>query len=308
MTPRKFYLGFGPPIVKVTRGGVEYGIGALPLGGYVKIPGMSRPSPGDLKATLPPRGCEGRTRRAGTPRRCDRARRPRRGAHRARGAASDRRRDARWSRSSTWSLEPDAYWRQATWRRLVAIGAGPGVNLLFAFVLFTGAVHGRDERARTSIGARRGRLARRGRRRARGRPDRVRRRGRAVKPDDIAHAHPRHERHGRSGSSSTASGRRVVIGPTRARRTTAPTASGSRSRPRRGRASHRRPPPRTRCRSRGQSPPTPSRGLGAPRHRPRHEPGLELGRDRPASQRRRGGRGCATSCSCSGCQPRARAC
>ena len=54
MTPRKFYLGFGPPLVKVTRGKVEYGIGALPLGGYVKIPGMSRPSPGDLKATLTP--------------------------------------------------------------------------------------------------------------------------------------------------------------------------------------------------------------------------------------------------------------
>src|SRR5690349_25069250 len=54
MTPRKFYLGFGPPLVKVTRGKVEYGIGTLPLGGYVKIPGMSRPSPGDLKATLPP--------------------------------------------------------------------------------------------------------------------------------------------------------------------------------------------------------------------------------------------------------------
>src|SRR3954469_15964443 len=54
MTPRKFYLGFGPPLVKVTRGKVEYGIGSLPLGGYVKIPGMSRPSPGDLKATLSP--------------------------------------------------------------------------------------------------------------------------------------------------------------------------------------------------------------------------------------------------------------
>src|SRR6185503_699667 len=29
MTPRKFYLGFGPPLVKKTRGKVEYGIGAL---------------------------------------------------------------------------------------------------------------------------------------------------------------------------------------------------------------------------------------------------------------------------------------
>ena len=58
MTPRKFYLGFGPPLVKTTRGKVEYGIGSLPLGGYVKIPGMSRPSPGDLKATLPRGGEE----------------------------------------------------------------------------------------------------------------------------------------------------------------------------------------------------------------------------------------------------------
>src|SRR6516162_1167400 len=52
MTPRKFYLGFGPPIARTKRGGVEYGIGSIPLGGYVKIPGMSRPSPGVLSAML----------------------------------------------------------------------------------------------------------------------------------------------------------------------------------------------------------------------------------------------------------------
>src|SRR5438105_1572863 len=54
MTPRKFYLGFGPPIAKTVRGGVEYGVGSIPLGGYVKIPGMNRPSPGDLRRSLPP--------------------------------------------------------------------------------------------------------------------------------------------------------------------------------------------------------------------------------------------------------------
>src|SRR5450432_2100725 len=54
MTPRKFYLGFGPPIVKRSRGGVEYGIGLIPLGGYVKIPGMNRPSPGELALTMKP--------------------------------------------------------------------------------------------------------------------------------------------------------------------------------------------------------------------------------------------------------------
>src|SRR6516225_11603191 len=52
MRPRRFYLGFPPAIVKTNRGGVEYGIGAIPLGGYVKIPGMHRPTPGDLRSSL----------------------------------------------------------------------------------------------------------------------------------------------------------------------------------------------------------------------------------------------------------------
>ena len=30
------------------RNGIEYGIGAIPLGGYVKIPGMHRPAAADL--------------------------------------------------------------------------------------------------------------------------------------------------------------------------------------------------------------------------------------------------------------------
>src|SRR5439155_3653717 len=54
MRPRKFYIGFGPPLVKTTRNGVEYGIAALPLGGYVKIPGMHQPAPGDLRRSLTP--------------------------------------------------------------------------------------------------------------------------------------------------------------------------------------------------------------------------------------------------------------
>jgi RIP metalloprotease RseP len=48
MRPRRFYIGFPPALVKTKRGGVEYGIGAIPLGGYVKIPGMHRPAPSDL--------------------------------------------------------------------------------------------------------------------------------------------------------------------------------------------------------------------------------------------------------------------
>src|SRR5579872_6061628 len=35
----KFQLGFDPTIVSVRRGDTEYSIGALPLGGYVKMAG-----------------------------------------------------------------------------------------------------------------------------------------------------------------------------------------------------------------------------------------------------------------------------
>ena len=48
MNPRKFYIGFPPAVAKTKRNGIEYGIGAIPLGGYVKIPGMHRPAAGDL--------------------------------------------------------------------------------------------------------------------------------------------------------------------------------------------------------------------------------------------------------------------
>src|SRR5947208_11634602 len=54
MKPRKFYIGFPPALAKVRRNGIEYGIGAIPLGGYVKIPGMHRPAPSDLDAYFGP--------------------------------------------------------------------------------------------------------------------------------------------------------------------------------------------------------------------------------------------------------------
>ena len=41
MRVERFSLFFGPMIVKVRRGETEYGIGVIPLGGYVKISGMN---------------------------------------------------------------------------------------------------------------------------------------------------------------------------------------------------------------------------------------------------------------------------
>ncbi len=42
MRVERFSIFFGKPWVKFTRGGTEYGIGWLPLGGYVRITGMNR--------------------------------------------------------------------------------------------------------------------------------------------------------------------------------------------------------------------------------------------------------------------------
>jgi regulator of sigma E protease len=135
MTPRKFYLGFGPPLVKTTRGGVEYGIGALPLGGYVKIPGMSRPAPGDLRRTIRPEELAGMepdldALDAAIEHGDDEAAR----AHLA--ALAPQLGTTRAFQELDGGLSSDAYWRQRTWKRVLVIAAGPGTNIVFAVVLF----------------------------------------------------------------------------------------------------------------------------------------------------------------------------
>ncbi|GBE57409.1 zinc metalloprotease Rip1 [bacterium BMS3Abin01] len=52
MRAEKFYIGFPPAALKRKFGETEYGIGVIPLGGYVKISGMTREEkvPEDLKS------------------------------------------------------------------------------------------------------------------------------------------------------------------------------------------------------------------------------------------------------------------
>ncbi len=135
MRPRKFYLGFPPAIAKTTRGGVEYGIGAIPLGGYVKLPGMHRPAAGDLRSTLAPaRAVE----LAGPLAALDDAI--------ARGddaraltelaALEPELPGNRLVPEIKDGLAPDAYWRQRVWKRVFVIAAGPLTNVLLALALF----------------------------------------------------------------------------------------------------------------------------------------------------------------------------
>src|SRR5437762_1074733 len=54
MRPRCFSTCFLPTLVKVKQRGIEYGMGAIPLGGFVRIPGMHRPASADLTAFMAP--------------------------------------------------------------------------------------------------------------------------------------------------------------------------------------------------------------------------------------------------------------
>jgi regulator of sigma E protease len=96
MRVERFSLFFPPTLFRVRRGETEYGIGAIPAGGYVKITGMS---PEEIEGVDDP------------------------------------------------EVIKRAYCNQAPWKRIAVILAGPGVNIVIAFllfwaVLFTGSLNG----------------------------------------------------------------------------------------------------------------------------------------------------------------------
>jgi regulator of sigma E protease len=142
MRPRRFYVGFPPAILKTQRNGIEYGIGAIPLGGYVKIPGMHRPAAGDVDVYLgrtlqqSPElvGPVQRLKRALDEGNEDAAREALEELERVGGKNET---IERGLTEISDGLSPDAYWRQRTWRRVAVILAGPATNLVFAVVLFT---------------------------------------------------------------------------------------------------------------------------------------------------------------------------
>jgi regulator of sigma E protease len=135
MRPRKFYVGFPPALVKTNRGGVEYGLGMIPLGGYVKLPGMHRAAAGDLRQSLPE---EQQQANAAELDALDAA--LERGDEDTARSQLELMRPGlegnRMFQEHEGSLSPDAYWRQDAWKRIVVIAAGPGVNILCAIILF----------------------------------------------------------------------------------------------------------------------------------------------------------------------------
>jgi regulator of sigma E protease len=147
MRPRKFYIGFPPALLKTNRNGIEYGLGAIPFGGYVKIPGMHRPAPSDLDVHFGPALYE-EPRLLGDVERVKRLvgqgafEEARQGLAKLEQALTHatlsgkaRRAADRGLTELDDALGSDAYWRQRTWKRLAVIAAGPGANLVLAIVL-----------------------------------------------------------------------------------------------------------------------------------------------------------------------------
>jgi regulator of sigma E protease len=119
MRVERFFLFFPPKLWSVKRGETEYGVGAIPLGGFVKITGMN---PEELE----PRDSREKPREAGLLERVE---------------SVDQEEGPGVSKPGE-PLPPEllkrAYYNQPVWKRIVVILAGPVVNILIAFVILFG--------------------------------------------------------------------------------------------------------------------------------------------------------------------------
>jgi regulator of sigma E protease len=120
MRVERFFLFFPPKLISIKRGETEYGIGMIPLGGFVKITGMN---PEELEQ-------EEETE--------DWQQDPEAGRDTPQGLLS-RVEASGQDPSEREQLPPDvlkrAYYNQPVWKRVAVIAAGPAMNILIAFVI-----------------------------------------------------------------------------------------------------------------------------------------------------------------------------
>jgi len=106
----QYMIGFGPTVWKKKYGETEYGIKALPLGGYISMAGM-----------FPPAKKGGKPRTAST------------------GFFDTLVQDARTSSSDQIKPgdEDRVFYKLAIWKRIIIMLGGPTMNVLIAIVLYT---------------------------------------------------------------------------------------------------------------------------------------------------------------------------
>lgn len=132
MRVERFFLFFPPKLVSVRIGETEYGIGMIPLGGFVKITGMNpeelERAEEDAAAGESGYGTTGLNGQAEAGRDT-----PQGLLERVESAGQDS--------SEGEVLSPDvierAYYNQPVWKRIAVIAAGPAVNIVLAFLLLT---------------------------------------------------------------------------------------------------------------------------------------------------------------------------
>jgi regulator of sigma E protease len=132
MRVEKFSLFFGPMFVKKRIGETEYGIGPIPLGGYVKITGMNPNEEQQLKDELGER--QSRLERLNTDLQASDGADPRRtdellAEQRALSA------EVGDQRAELAEVRRRSYYNQKVWKRVVVILAGPAVNIAVAFII-----------------------------------------------------------------------------------------------------------------------------------------------------------------------------
>ncbi|WP_139982063.1 M50 family metallopeptidase [Nocardioides litoris] len=129
----QYFVGFGPTVWSKQVGETEYGVKAIPLGGYVKIVGMLPPAAADLVDEVA-YDADGQ--------RVQRIRKSNTGLFTQ--LISD-------ARAAEWELvRPEdsdrLFYKMASWKKIVVMAGGPTVNLLIAFFLFwlLFSTHGRE--------------------------------------------------------------------------------------------------------------------------------------------------------------------
>jgi len=172
----RFLVGFPPVALSFRRGETEYGLGFIPLGGYVRIVGMSRPQASDVIVCqdaieeLAVRRRDGQREIFGPAVSVLKSRLDA-GGDDARVAAErallglDAEQDLlhpktyQETRKGLERLRDDldrrAYWRLAVWRRIAIVAAGPAANVLAAIVILSVFFwHGVPlEKTTTAVGA-----------------------------------------------------------------------------------------------------------------------------------------------------------
>jgi membrane-associated protease RseP (regulator of RpoE activity) len=104
----QYMIGFGPTVWSKRRGETEYGVKAIPLGGYIAMIGMFPPAKGEAAT-------------AGS-------------TSFFRGLVQDARDSS--AESITEGDEHRAFYRLPVWKRVVVMFGGPFMNLVLAIVLF----------------------------------------------------------------------------------------------------------------------------------------------------------------------------